>query len=183
MKCINNRNSISVQRSHNNSAYDNTGLHASFHKFRLYKRFLYAFSMLSLEIYLILLNQVKLLCYLNYKKKNYENGTAAQTRSNTNDQQNLEPSSHYVLAHSYESSENSSKLGLIKIIQSKHRTRYFPRVSEAKQKAYIFYGPDIKEHMKDLKFNKSMEDNERSAWFAFKSTVTNILGNHRSPCI
>lgn len=57
----------------------------------------------------------------------------------------------------------------------------FPRISEAKLKAGIFDGPQIRELMKDPKFDKSMEGNERNAWLSFKSIVTNFLGNHRSP--
>lgn len=57
----------------------------------------------------------------------------------------------------------------------------FPRVSEAKLKAGIFDGPQIRELMKDEKFTVSLDRKEKKAWLAFKSIVENFLGNHRSP--
>ena len=57
----------------------------------------------------------------------------------------------------------------------------FPRVSEAKLKAGIFDGPQIRELMHDEKFDRSLNRKERKAWTAFKSIVKNFLGNHRSP--
>ena len=48
-----------------------TGLHLKyfFQRSRFSQRFLYVFCMLNSEMYLISLNQVKFLCYLNFKEK------------------------------------------------------------------------------------------------------------------
>jgi hypothetical protein len=56
----------------------------------------------------------------------------------------------------------------------------FPRISEAKLKAGIFDGPQIRELLKDPNFDESMDDSERKAWLSFKSIVSSFLGNHRS---
>lgn len=47
--------------------------------------------------------------------------------------------------------------------------------------AGIFDGPQIRELLKDAKFEDSLESNEIKAWHAFKSIIQNFLGNHRSP--
>lgn len=82
------------------------------------------------------------------------------------------------------------KLGLmrsfIKAVNKESRAftylkQKFPRVSEAKLNAGIFYGPQIRELMKDPQFDASMEDTERNAWLALKSVIKNLLGNYRSP--
>ena len=41
--------------------------------------------------------------------------------------------------------------------------------------------PQIRELLKDAKFEDSMESNEINAWHAFKSIIQNFLGYHRSP--
>jgi hypothetical protein len=58
--------------------------------------------------------------------------------------------------------------------------RKFPRVSEAKLKAGVFDGPQIRELMQDAQFDKSLDRKEKKAWLSFKSIVKNFLGNHRS---
>uniref|UniRef100_UPI00358FB395 uncharacterized protein n=1 Tax=Myxine glutinosa TaxID=7769 RepID=UPI00358FB395 len=108
----------------------------------------------------------------------------------------LEPGSHNVVSHALVTPQKillpplHIKLGLmknfVKALNKEGRAfaflnKKFPRVSEAKLKAGIFDGPQIRELMKDPKFDESMESNERNAWLSFKSIVTNFLGNHRSP--
>uniref|UniRef100_UPI00358FD4EB uncharacterized protein n=1 Tax=Myxine glutinosa TaxID=7769 RepID=UPI00358FD4EB len=108
----------------------------------------------------------------------------------------LEPGSHNVVSHALVNPQKillpplHIKLGLmknfVKTLNKEGRAfaflnKKFPRVSEAKLKAGIFDGPQIRELMKDPKFDESMESNERNAWLSFKSIVTNFLGNHRSP--
>lgn len=53
----------------------------------------------------------------------------------------------------------------------------FSRLSEAKIKEGIFVGPQIKEIMKDEIFDNMLNETELRAWSAFKSVVTNFLGN------
>uniref|UniRef100_A0A6A7G1J7 Uncharacterized protein n=1 Tax=Hirondellea gigas TaxID=1518452 RepID=A0A6A7G1J7_9CRUS len=108
----------------------------------------------------------------------------------------LEPGAHNVVTHALVNPHKillpplHIKLGLMKnFVKALNKdgraflflTKKFPRVSDAKLKAGIFDGPQIRELMKDPKFDESMEDNERNAWLAFKSIVTNFLGNRRSP--
>jgi hypothetical protein len=59
--------------------------------------------------------------------------------------------------------------------------RKFPRVSEAKLSAGIFDGPQIRELMTDNQFTAALNRKEKKAWLAFKTIVTDFLGNHRSP--
>jgi hypothetical protein len=47
--------------------------------------------------------------------------------------------------------------------------------------AGIVDGPQIRELLKDAKFEDSLESNEKNAWRAFKSIIQNFLGNHRYP--
>lgn len=57
----------------------------------------------------------------------------------------------------------------------------FPHVSREKLKAGVLNGPQIRELMKDTRFEKCLGQSELSAWLAYKSITTNFLGNHRSP--
>jgi hypothetical protein len=57
----------------------------------------------------------------------------------------------------------------------------FPRVSEAKLRAGIFDGSQIRELMNDVNFDENVEVKERNAWLTLKSIIKNFLGNHRSP--
>ena len=52
-----------------------------------------------------------------------------------------------------------------------------PQVSDAKLKAGIFDGPQIRSLMKDENFNGIISETERNAWQAFRSVVNNFLGN------
>lgn len=57
----------------------------------------------------------------------------------------------------------------------------FPGLSEAKIKAGIFNGPDIRRLMKDANFITKMTNKEKSAWVSFKDVVNNFLGNYKHP--
>lgn len=107
----------------------------------------------------------------------------------------LQPGSHNVLAHALVDPKHvllpplHIKLGLmknyVKALNKEGRafnflSRKFPNISDAKLKAGIFDGPQIRELMKDQEFEQNMEGSERNAWVAFKSIVQNFLGNHRS---
>ena len=56
----------------------------------------------------------------------------------------------------------------------------FPNISEAKLKEG-FVGPQIREVLKDPKFEKELTSIELRAWKAFKGLRANFLGNKRSP--
>ena len=56
----------------------------------------------------------------------------------------------------------------------------FPYKSEAKLKAGIFDGPQIRELIRDRNFDITMTLDQRDVWNAFKYIVENFLGNRRS---
>lgn len=56
----------------------------------------------------------------------------------------------------------------------------FPQLSEAKLKAGVFNGPQIRKMLRDPEFIKKMTDTEKAAWLSFKMVVENFLGNHKS---
>lgn len=81
------------------------------------------------------------------------------------------------------------KLGLMKnfvkaLTQDGDTFKYlqekFPRISDAKIKAGIFVGPQIRELFKDTQFTLRMTGLELHAWNGFKSVVENFLGNNKS---
>ena len=57
----------------------------------------------------------------------------------------------------------------------------FPSISQAKLQEGIFVGPQIREVLKDLLFEKSLSKLELRAWQAFKWLCANFLGNSKSP--
>jgi hypothetical protein len=57
----------------------------------------------------------------------------------------------------------------------------FSHLSEAKLKADVFVGPDIRKLMFDEDFLLTMTEVEREAWIAFKSVVTKFLGEQQGP--
>ncbi|XP_066463509.1 uncharacterized protein [Eleutherodactylus coqui] len=57
----------------------------------------------------------------------------------------------------------------------------FPKISAAKLKEGIFVGPQIREVMKDDRFEQSLNPDEKDAWKAFVWVCENFLGNHKSP--
>ena len=62
----------------------------------------------------------------------------------------------------------------------KYLEEKFPKISEAKIKAGIFVGPQIRELFRDTQFTSKMTGLESHAWNEFKSIVENFLGNHKS---
>jgi len=62
----------------------------------------------------------------------------------------------------------------------KYLEEKFPKISEAKIKAGIFVGPQIRELFRDTQFTSKMTGLESHAWNAFRSVVENFLGNHKS---
>jgi hypothetical protein len=57
----------------------------------------------------------------------------------------------------------------------------FPQISDAKLKAGIFVGPQIRELMKDHAFKAKMTAVEKRAWTSFQLVVEGFLGNHKAP--
>ena len=59
--------------------------------------------------------------------------------------------------------------------------RTFPKLSEAKVKAGVFVGPDIRKLMaNDEEFRNSLNEVEQAAWDSFKDISKNFLGNQKS---
>ena len=56
----------------------------------------------------------------------------------------------------------------------------FHRISDAKLKAGVFVGPQIRKLLMDDEFQNIVKGNELQAWTAFKSVVKNFLGNRRA---
>jgi hypothetical protein len=56
---------------------------------------------------------------------------------------------------------------------------FFPKLSEAKVKAGIFVGPQIKKIMSSDEFTQLLNSNEKQAWNSFKAVVSGFLGNNR----
>lgn len=83
------------------------------------------------------------------------------------------------------------KLGLIKQLVKalkqrdskafKYLSRKFPKLSEAKIKAGIFTGPQIRELIKDPHFPRNMDTDEKNAWNSFVMICEKFLGNYKDP--
>ena len=58
--------------------------------------------------------------------------------------------------------------------------KFGSKKSDAKLKAGVFVGPDIKNLMKDEKFDQCLNSLKLSAWKSFKQVANNFLGNKRS---
>lgn len=56
---------------------------------------------------------------------------------------------------------------------------YFAHLSQAKVRAGIFVGPEIKKLMQDPKFLEKLDRVEKRAWHSFISVVYGFLGNNR----
>lgn len=56
----------------------------------------------------------------------------------------------------------------------------FPKLSDAKLKAGVFTGPQIREMLQSQELEKRMSGLERNAWQAFRGVVTGFLGNNRN---
>ena len=57
--------------------------------------------------------------------------------------------------------------------------KFGSKKNDAKLKAGVFVGPDIKNLMKDEKFDQHMNSLELCAWKLFKQAVHNFLGSKR----
>ena len=62
----------------------------------------------------------------------------------------------------------------------KHIQELFSKLSEAKVKAGIFVGPQVKRLMKSDSFSEKFSAVERRAWKSFVSVVEGFLGNHKA---
>ena len=81
------------------------------------------------------------------------------------------------------------KLGLIKQFFTaldkesaafKHLQVLFPELSEAKVKAGIFVGPQIKKITECDEFTKLLNRKQKTAWNSFVAVVHGFLGNHKA---
>ena len=81
------------------------------------------------------------------------------------------------------------KLGLIKQFVKaldhnsaafRHLQSVFPKLSEAKVKAGVFVGPQVRKLMNDAEFVSLLSATEKNAWHSFVAVVTGFLGNHKS---
>ena len=54
-------------------------------------------------------------------------------------------------------------------------------MSREKLKPGILNDPQIRELMKETRFEECLKQSEFSAWLAFKLITTNFLGSHTSP--
>ena len=57
---------------------------------------------------------------------------------------------------------------------------FFPRLSEAKVKAGVFVGPQIKKIMECNEFHNKLTSKEKAAWNSFVAVIRDFLGNHKA---
>ena len=62
----------------------------------------------------------------------------------------------------------------------KHIQKLFPKLSEAKIKAGVFVGPQVKRLIDSDSFPEKLSEVERAAWTSFVSLVKGFLGNHKA---
>lgn len=62
----------------------------------------------------------------------------------------------------------------------KHLQNLFPKLSEAKVKAGVFVGPQIKKVIECEEFPKLLTAKEKEAWISFVAVVKGFLGNHKN---
>ena len=81
------------------------------------------------------------------------------------------------------------KLGLIKLFVTAREKEsaaflyiqdFFPKLSEAKVKASVFVGPQIKKIMQCTEFPKKLTWVKKAAWNSFVAVVRAFLGNHKA---
>ena len=81
------------------------------------------------------------------------------------------------------------KLGLVKQFVKalnkdgdafQHIDALFPYLSDAKKKAGIFTGPQIRQMLRSEELNSKMTATEAAAWKTFRDVVENFLGNKHS---
>jgi hypothetical protein len=57
---------------------------------------------------------------------------------------------------------------------------FFPKLSEAKVKAGVFVGPQIKKILECKEFPGKLTTKEKAAWNSFVAVVRGFLGNHKT---
>jgi hypothetical protein len=57
---------------------------------------------------------------------------------------------------------------------------FFPKFSEAKVKAGVFVGPQIKKILECKEFPKILTTKEKAAWNSFVAVVRGFLSNHKA---
>ncbi|XP_058885016.1 uncharacterized protein LOC131737778 [Acipenser ruthenus] len=62
----------------------------------------------------------------------------------------------------------------------KYLQDFFPKLSEAKVKAGVFVGPQIKKILECNEFPKKLTSKEKAAWNSFVAVVQGFLGNHKA---
>ncbi|CAK8684284.1 unnamed protein product [Clavelina lepadiformis] len=62
----------------------------------------------------------------------------------------------------------------------KHIQEQFPKLSEAKTKARVFVGPELKRLINSINFPEMLSEVERRVWTSFVSVVNGFLGNHKT---
>ncbi|MGH0154041.1 UNVERIFIED_CONTAM: hypothetical protein FKN15_026346 [Acipenser sinensis] len=62
----------------------------------------------------------------------------------------------------------------------KYLQDFFPKLSEAKVKAGVFVGPQIKKILECNEFPKKLTSKEKAAWNSFVAVVWGFLGNHKA---
>ena len=61
----------------------------------------------------------------------------------------------------------------------KHIQKLFPKLLEAKIKAGVFVGPQVRRLIESDKFPEKLSEVELAAWTSFVSLVKGFLGNHK----
>ncbi|MGH0179042.1 UNVERIFIED_CONTAM: hypothetical protein FKN15_002173 [Acipenser sinensis] len=62
----------------------------------------------------------------------------------------------------------------------KYLQDFFPKLPEAKVKAGVFVGPQIKKILECNEFPKKLTSKEKAAWNSFVAVVRGFLGNHKA---
>jgi hypothetical protein len=57
----------------------------------------------------------------------------------------------------------------------------FPQMSDAKMKAGVLIGPQIRQLLEDASFSSAMTRVEKAAWTSFQAVVKGFLGNNKDP--
>ncbi|CAK8673450.1 unnamed protein product [Clavelina lepadiformis] len=136
---------------------------------------------------------IKFQCYLclwdsrnkafHYKKRNWPLRTSYEIGTYNVKQQPLVDAAKILMPPLH------IKLGLIKQFVKqldtegdafKHIEEQFPKLSEAKIKAGVFVGPEVKRLINSINFPEMLSEVERRAWTSFVSVVNGFLGNHKA---
>ena len=74
-------------------------------------------------------------------------------------------------------------MGKVNSQEFQYLSTIFPKVSAAKLKEGIFVGPQIRELLLDIEFERTLSPLELEAWLGFKWTFANFLREKQVPCI